>query len=92
LLGGILVSGALLASVGMGAMFTFAVGFALHRGLRISCGCFGSSSSEIIGYPTVIRAFAILVCSIAAYICTFILRAGDDGAADGGEGEYSSGG
>jgi uncharacterized membrane protein YphA (DoxX/SURF4 family) len=74
LVGGIFVSGALLASAGMAAMFTFAVASALYRSLEISCGCFAPSSTEIIGYSTLIRTLVILLLSIAAYICAVTLQ------------------
>jgi len=74
LVGGIFVSGALLASVGMAAMFTFVLASALYRGLEISCGCFSASAAGIISYSTLIRACMILLFSIAAYICVVILR------------------
>jgi len=73
LVGGIFVSGALLVSVGMAAMFTFVLTSALYRGLQISCGCFGTNA-EIIGYSTLIRALVILLFSIAAYISLVRLR------------------
>ena len=73
LVGGIFVSGALLASVGMAAMFTFVLASALYRGLEISCGCFGASA-EVISSSTLIRACLILLFSLAAYICVVILR------------------
>lgn len=67
LLGGIFVGGALLASAGMAAMFTFVIGWALYQGLSISCGCFGSGT-EVITYVTLIRAIAILLASALAYV------------------------
>ncbi len=70
LVGGIFVSCALLVSIGLGAVFTFA----LYRGLNISCGCFGSSFADTIGYSTLIRAFVILLMSIAAYLYVIISR------------------
>jgi uncharacterized membrane protein YphA (DoxX/SURF4 family) len=74
LVGGIFVSGALLASMGMAAMFTFVLASVLYRGLEISCGCFSTSDAGIIGYSTLIRACVILLFSIAAYIGIVILR------------------
>jgi putative oxidoreductase len=73
LVGGIFVTGALLASIGMAAMFTFVLASALYRGLDISCGCFGDSA-EVISYSTLIRACLILLFSTAAYIGMVILR------------------
>jgi len=74
LVGGIFVSGALLASVGMAVMFTFALASALYRGLEISCGCFSASDTGIISYSTLIRACLILLFSTVAYICIVISR------------------
>lgn len=73
LIGGIFVGGALLTSAAMAAMFTFVLASSLHRGLKISCGCFGASA-EIISYSTLIRALLILLFSIAAYIGAIILQ------------------
>lgn len=66
LLGGIFISGALLVSMGMAAMFTFVISWALYQGLNISCGCFGSGT-ETITYVTLIRAVGILLVSLVAY-------------------------
>ncbi len=74
LVGGIFVSGALLVSLGMGAMFTFVLASALYRGLNISCGCFSSSSTEQIGYITLIRALVIMLISAAAYLSVVFLQ------------------
>lgn len=68
LVGGIFVSGALLVSIAMAAMFIFVIASALYRGLEISCGCFSASGAGVIGYSTLTRACAILLASIAAYI------------------------
>ena len=68
LIGGIFVSGALLVSIGMGAMFSFVIASALYRGLNISCGCFSASSVEQIGYTTLIRALMIMLISAVAYL------------------------
>lgn len=45
LVGGIFISGALLTSIAMGAMFTCVIVSAIHRGLDISCGCFGGNDN-----------------------------------------------
>ena len=74
LIGGVVVSGALLASIGMAAVFTFAVASALYRGLEISCGCFHASSAETISYSTLIRACVVLLFSAAAYFGVVILQ------------------
>jgi hypothetical protein len=74
LIGGIFVSGALLVSIAMGAMFSFAVASALYRGLNISCGCFRASSTEQIGYITLIRALVIMLISDVAYLSVVFLH------------------
>ena len=67
LIGGIFISGALLASIVMAAMFSYVLGSALYKGLEITCGCFGTGSTEIVTSSTFIRAVIILVLSLAAY-------------------------
>ena len=83
LIGGIFIGGALLVSIGMAAMFTFVLGSALHHGLEITCGCFGASATEIIGYSTLIRAGLILLASVAAYTSIFILQSRAGGQTGG---------
>ena len=73
LIGGVFVSGALLASAGLGAMFAFVVGSALHRGLDISCGCFSTSAGDKISYMTLIRAIGILLLSGLSYLAVLFL-------------------
>ena len=72
LVGGLFVGGALLASVGMGVLFTFVLGSALHRHLDINCGCFSTSGADKIGYVTLIRALVITLLSAAAYAATIL--------------------
>ncbi len=72
LLGSIFVGGALLVSVALGAIFTFVVGSAMYRGLEISCGCFSAAGS--IGYAALIRACAITLAGIAAYLTVLFVR------------------
>jgi uncharacterized membrane protein YphA (DoxX/SURF4 family) len=67
LLGGIFISGALLVCMGMAAMFSFVVVWALYKGLDISCGCFGSGTEKVT-YLTLIRSLVILLFSAAAYL------------------------
>jgi uncharacterized membrane protein YphA (DoxX/SURF4 family) len=74
LIGGIFISGALLVSIAMGAMFSFAIGSALYRRLNISCGCFSASSAEQIGYMTLIRALVIMLISAVAYLSIVFLQ------------------
>jgi len=66
LLGGIFAVGALFVSIGMAAMFTVVIAWALYQGLNISCGCFGSGT-ETITYVTLIRAIGIFLVSLMAY-------------------------
>ena len=74
LVGGIFISGALLATIAMGAMFTYVIVSAIHRGLDISCGCFGVSGTDTINYFALIRALAILTFGILAYLCLVFHR------------------
>lgn len=73
LVGGIFVGGALLAGVGMGAMFTFVIASALYRGLEISCGCLSSSAGDQISYLTLVRAIVILLLSLGAWLAVVFL-------------------
>jgi uncharacterized membrane protein YphA (DoxX/SURF4 family) len=74
LIGGIFVSGALLVSIALGAIFSFAIASALYRGLNISCGCFSASSTEQIGYITLVRALVIMIISAVAYLSIVFLH------------------
>ena len=67
LVGGFFVSGALLASAGMGVLFTFVLASALYRRLDITCGCFSTGSAGKVSYVTLIRAIVITVLSALAY-------------------------
>ena len=80
LVGGIFVGGALLASSGLGMMFTFVLASALYRRLDISCGCFSSAAGKI-SYLTLIRAILITVLSAGAYAGTVFLAPRGDIAA-----------
>jgi putative oxidoreductase len=79
LLGGVFVSGALLASTGMGALFTFVLASALYRGIEISCGCFNTSAGDKISYLTLFRAIFILLLSLAAYLAVILAKPGAQG-------------
>ena len=74
LVGGIFISGALLVSIVLGAMFSIVLGWALYMGLDISCGCFSSSSAETISYMTLIRALVITLLSGIAYLTVVLLQ------------------
>ena len=66
--GGVFVSGSLLTSAELGAMFTFVLGSAIYHNPSITCGCFGASSTEIIGTSTLIRAILITIFSGLTYL------------------------
>lgn len=70
LIGGVFVSGALLTCVVLLAIFSFCHGSVLYRGLAISCGCFSTSSPDLISYTTLIRTCVIWLTSIVAYVCS----------------------
>jgi len=74
LIAGIFTSGALLVSVGMAAMFTFALAATLYRGLAISCGCFSAAGGDMVSYMTLIRATVILFVSASAYAVIVLCR------------------
>jgi uncharacterized membrane protein YphA (DoxX/SURF4 family) len=74
LVGGVFVGGALLASVGMGVLFTFVLGYALWNRLDISCGCFSSSAAGKVSYMTLIRAIVITLVSAAAYAALILMQ------------------
>jgi len=78
LLGGIFVSGALLASIIMAGTFTFVLSWALFRGLEIGCGCFGAGT-EVISCSVLIRALVILLISITAYLGVVLLKGSRNG-------------
>jgi len=73
LVGGVFVGGALLASIGMGVLFTFVLCSALYRHLDISCGCFSNAGAGKISYLTLIRAIVITLVSASAYAGTILL-------------------
>jgi hypothetical protein len=73
LIGSVFVGGALLASLGMGVLFTFVLSSALWRQLDISCGCFSSSAGKI-SYLTLIRAIVITLVSASAYVAAIFLQ------------------
>jgi len=73
LVGGVFVGGPLLASMGMGVLFTFVLGSALYRHLDISCGCFSNPGAGKISYLTLIRAIVITLVSAGAYAGTILL-------------------
>jgi|GEM_PF-288133 len=74
LLGGIVLSGALLWSAILGAVFTFAQISALYRDLSITCGCFGSTHTAPITHGTVFRTCLLVVAAVIGYLLTLFLR------------------
>ena len=76
LIAGIFTRGALLLSAAMAAMFAFAAAVALRYGLAISCGCFSTSGGNMVSFMTLIRAIAILLASLGAYVA--VLRGWPD--------------
>jgi hypothetical protein len=84
LVGGVFVGGALLASIGMGVLFTFVLSYALWHHLDISCGCFSTSAAGKISYLTLIRAIVITLCSALAYAGAILLQPKDSQAVETG--------
>jgi hypothetical protein len=82
LLGGIFVGGALLTTMGLAAVFVFVQASALYRGLEISCGCFSSSSSEVVSYATLTRSIVLLLACITAYLLAKALQNANDTTAE----------
>lgn len=56
--------GGALASAGLMAVFTAAIGQAVLRGIRIECGCFGGASSPVTWW-TVARDVLLLAAAVA---------------------------
>lgn len=101
LLGGILIGGAFLAALLLAGIFTFANVYAIHRGLTISCGCFGAEG-DTVGYGTLSRALVLLVAAGIGYLLTVLgtriprsadgprATAGTDRAESAAEGGFSN--
>ena len=82
LLGGVLVPGALAISIALGAVFLIVTSSALYRDLSISCGCFTISGNDTINYLIPLRAIAITLAGVAAYIGTIFLQSKKGNALD----------
>lgn len=67
LLFAVLTDGALLATMVYASSFLIAEIYVLTRGLSVHCGCFGTSSSLIVGHTTLAIDVAILVVAAALY-------------------------
>jgi uncharacterized membrane protein YphA (DoxX/SURF4 family) len=68
LVGGIFITGALLASIAMCAMFSIALVSALWQGLEISCACLDPTDPTVISYGTAARAILLLLLAVASYV------------------------
>lgn len=67
LIGGIFIGGALLATLALMVLFTFAHASVLSQGLAIRCGCF-SFSESMISYGSLIINCLILTACLLTYI------------------------
>lgn len=76
LVGGILITGALLTSTALCAMFSVVLVSALWRGLEISCGCLDLANTTIINYWTAARAIFLLLLSAISYTYTALNPSG----------------
>jgi len=76
---GIYVVAALLGSAFLGTIFAFVTWLSLHRGLTISCGCFGGASFDSGGITasTVVRASSVCMASLVALFGTVFFAGGD---------------
>lgn len=68
LISDLFVNGALLGGVILMVVFSFAQASALWRGLPITCGCFNPSSTELIGYISLIRTVLLAVAAVLGYV------------------------
>ncbi|HQN36009.1 MAG TPA: MauE/DoxX family redox-associated membrane protein [Sedimentisphaerales bacterium] len=73
LLGGVFVTGALLACMAMAFMFTVAISWALYHGFNISCGCFGSDAA-LVGYGTLARSILIFLAGAFVFVVELFAR------------------
>lgn len=70
LIGSAHVHGAVVFSTVLGLVFVAVQSSALVRGLSISCGCFGFSSTEPIGYNSLGLSIGFLFLSATAFVST----------------------
>lgn len=73
LLGGVFLGGAFLSTIMLMALFTFAQASAVIGGLDIACGCFATSSKDVVGFATITRTVLLLLGAVAAYTCLLTL-------------------
>ena len=69
LVAGVESKGAALVAGGMLIVFTAGMGQAMARGIDVSCGCFGASTTTEIGWGPIARNGALLLA------CAFVLLA-----------------
>jgi hypothetical protein len=69
LVAGVEAKGAALVAAGMLLVFTAGMGQAMARGIDVSCGCFGSSTTTEIGLGPIVRNVALMLG------CAFVLLA-----------------
>lgn len=50
------------------AMFTIAVAWAVSKGLKIDCGCFGEGTSETVSWEKVAKNMAMIVLTLSLVI------------------------
>jgi len=75
LLGGIAVRGAAFLLVVLLVVFIIAIASGIHRGLDISCGCFGmGESGKRVGYEEIVRDAAMLAAAIAVWVMSRPVR------------------
>lgn len=63
LLAGLMTEGSLLTAAGLCSVFAIAITVDWHRGLAISCGCFGGAEETIGGF-TVARSWGLLLVAL----------------------------
>jgi hypothetical protein len=68
LLGNMLVRGGFLVATLLGASFVFVQASAIHRGLGVSCGCFGGGSGSTINYSTLLTSASILAAAATGLV------------------------
>ena len=67
LFGGVFLGGSFLLTVSLAAIFIAAQSSVLHRGMFISCGCFGGSPERVIDYETLMRTVLFGALALAGY-------------------------
>lgn len=67
LLGGVFLGGTLLGAFALGAVFTMANGWALHQGLNIDCGCFGTLGQDTVGPSTLALSAVVMIAGLAGF-------------------------